>query len=135
MKQALREFRDDTFYRRFALTLIPLGMPLLLAGCGESARQAGEEQQIAASPEERRIEQGRQQARMCIGCHGPEGRSRVESYPSLAGLDRSYLAEQLHAFRSGERDNPMMSSIARNLDDEAIAVLSAYFATREAGNE
>ncbi|UZJ45833.1 cytochrome c [Marinimicrobium sp. C6131] len=85
--------------------------------------------QASLSPEQQRIAEGKRVARMCVGCHGPEGISRVASYPSIAGLPQDYLEEQLHAFRSGERDNPMMSSVARNLSDEAIDSLSHYFAS------
>jgi cytochrome c553 len=73
------------------------------------------------------IAAGKSKSRVCTGCHGANGISRIPSYPSLAGLPREYLSEQLHAFRSGERKNPTMSSIALNLTDQDIAALSHYF--------
>ncbi len=79
------------------------------------------------SPEEQLIYRGSQAARLCVGCHGPKGISRVTSYPSIAGQPQAYLEEQLHAFRDGTRENPMMSSIVKNMDDEDILVLSHYF--------
>ncbi len=100
----------------FSLTTI-----LLTASCSDGGETPAQE---ALTPEQQLIETGRRQARSCMG-----RRSRVDSYPSLAGLSKEYLSEQLHAFRSGERENPMMSSIARNLDDQAIKALSAYFAS------
>lgn len=73
------------------------------------------------------LKTGSQKARMCVGCHGPQGISRVASYPSLAGKPADYLSQQLQAFRSGERENPMMTSIAKSIAEEDIAILSAYF--------
>lgn len=72
---------------------------------------------------------GLQKSRMCSACHGPAGISRVASYPSIAGKPETYLAEQLQAFRSGARDNPMMSSIAKNLSDDDVAALAHYYAS------
>lgn len=100
-----------------------------LVACGESGPGPGGSAQASLTLEQQTIEQGKRVARMCVGCHGPEGISRVSSYPSIAGLPQTYLEEQLHAFRSGERDNPMMSSVARNLSDETIESLSHYFAS------
>lgn len=105
--------------------LLSAGWALVACTEGESGGSA----QASLSPEEQRIAEGKRAARMCVGCHGPEGISRVASYPSIAGLPQDYLAEQLRAFRSGERDNPMMSSVARNLNDDAIESLSYYFAS------
>lgn len=75
------------------------------------------------------IQAGGQKARMCAGCHGPKGISRVASYPSIAGLPEAYITEQLQAFRTGQRQNPMMGSVAQNLSDEDIHALSHYFAS------
>lgn len=96
---------------------------LLLTACSEN--KAPE----ALSTEEQLLRLGNEKARMCVGCHGPKGISLVVSYPSLAGKSQEYLTEQLQAFRSGERVNPMMSSIARNITEDDIAALSFYYAS------
>lgn len=116
-------------YPQLAALALALLLMLILASCGE-----GPSGEYAASPddlteEQQRLQTGKRQARSCMGCHGPEGISRVDSYPSLAGRSQAYLEEQLEAFRSGERDNPMMNSIARNLNDEAVEALSHYYAS------
>ncbi|MDQ2075345.1 cytochrome c [Marinimicrobium sp. ABcell2] len=104
------------------------GMLLLLSGCGPSpAPSPGTE--VGGDSEEALLLVGRQRSRTCMGCHGPQGISRVRSYPSLAGQSKEYLQEQMLAYRSGERDDPMMSSIARNLSDEDIVALSHYYAS------
>lgn len=68
----------------------------------------------------------------CMGCHGPAGNSpNPAMFPKTAGLEESYLVEQLKAFRSGERSNPMMTPMATGLTDEEIANLAAYLATQK----
>lgn len=68
----------------------------------------------------------------CIACHGPRGEGlEAAQFPSLAGQYPKYIAEQLHLFRTGERNNDpngMMRSIAAKLTDEDIEVLSQYVA-------
>lgn len=112
-----------TVLRTLTLSLVTL---MFSTGCSDGGETPAQED---LTPEQQLIETGRRQARSCFGCHGPEGRSKVNSYPSLAGLSEEYLSKQLHAFRTGERDNPMMNSIARNLDEQAVEALSAYFAS------
>lgn len=68
----------------------------------------------------------------CIGCHGPAGRSpNPDLFPAIAGQDAAVLVEQLKAFRSGERNNPMMTPMAKGLSDQEIADLAAYLAAQE----
>lgn len=67
-------------------------------------------------------------AETCFACHGPHGQSRNAEYPALAGQPAAYLAAQLRAFASGQRDNPTMGPLARNLTDEQIRSLAAYYA-------
>ncbi|MFD1008546.1 MULTISPECIES: c-type cytochrome [Oceanisphaera] len=66
----------------------------------------------------------------CIACHGPRGAGlEAAQFPSLAGQYPKYIAEQLHLFRSGERNNDpngMMRSVAAKLTDQDIEVLSKY---------
>lgn len=63
----------------------------------------------------------------CIGCHGPEGKSRnPKTYPVLAGKSADYIVEQLTAFKTYKRRNPMMSSVAVNLQEEDMTQLAAY---------
>ncbi|MCP8898764.1 c-type cytochrome [Gilvimarinus xylanilyticus] len=92
-------------------------------GCGQSAPPAGAE---IADP----VALGERKARACVGCHGPKGVSRVASYPSLAGKDKAYLAEQLRRFKSGERQNPMMNAMAVNVSETDIEHLAAYYAAQ-----
>jgi len=44
----------------------------------------------------------------CAACHGPDGNSINPEWPNLAGQHPSYTAQQLQAFKSGDRVNPNM---------------------------
>jgi cytochrome c553 len=67
-------------------------------------------------------------AATCIACHGNEGRSVNDLWPNLAGQKAAYIRKQLEAFRSGVRQDPLMSPIARTLSEQEIAELATYFA-------
>ncbi|MGD2075249.1 MAG: c-type cytochrome [Gammaproteobacteria bacterium] len=66
----------------------------------------------------------------CIGCHGPAGRGNPPAYfPSLSGQHAKYVANQLHAFKNGERSNDankMMRNTAAKMTDQEIEAVSSY---------
>jgi cytochrome c553 len=73
---------------------------------------------------------GRQKAMMaCAVCHGPMGLASMPSAPHLAGQVPDYLAEQLKNYRSGKRAQEVMAVNARQLTDEDIANLAAWYAS------
>lgn len=65
---------------------------------------------------------------LCAGCHGPNGISVNPLWPNLAGQHAPYLAKSMRDYRSGQRSDPTMSSIAETLTDAEIENLAAYFA-------
>jgi len=77
------------------------------------------------------ISSGKEKAAACVSCHGDNGNSVVSSFPKLAQQHSSYLIKQLKAFKSGTRQNPMMSSIAMGLTDEDMIDIAAYYAEQE----
>ncbi len=64
----------------------------------------------------------------CVICHGDKGDGTSSFYPKLAGLSANYIEKQLHEFRSNERVNLPMRSIANIFNDEEIRTLAEYFA-------
>lgn len=66
----------------------------------------------------------------CAACHGPDGNSPLDTNPKLAGQYESYLVQALQAYRSGDRQNPIMAGFAAALSDQDIADLAAYFASQ-----
>jgi cytochrome c553 len=73
------------------------------------------------------VEAGREKSAVCAACHGPDGNSAMPDWPSIAGQHTSYLVTQLEAFRSGERQNALMSPMAVGLSEQDILDLAAYF--------
>lgn len=79
-------------------------------------------------------------AASCAACHGRELRGgtvptalgQIQT-PRIAGQGRTYLAIQLRAFRSGDRQDPSgsMRAITAPLDDQTIDGLSAYLSGKE----
>ncbi|MYN44762.1 c-type cytochrome [Pseudoduganella sp. FT93W] len=63
----------------------------------------------------------------CIACHGINGNARAQSYARLAGQPEAYIAKQLNAFASGERSNPVMTSLAVSMSPQEIAGLANHF--------
>lgn len=74
---------------------------------------------------------GKEKATACAGCHGENGNSAVTTFPKLAQQHATYLVKTLNAFKSGERNNAMMSPIAMGLNDQDIADISAYYAAQK----
>jgi cytochrome c553 len=74
----------------------------------------------------------------CIECHGEKGNapSADMAAPVLAGQYQDYLFHSLQMYREGTRENALMTSHAKALDeagkfdDQTLADLSAYFATQ-----
>lgn len=114
--------RIKTLAARFYYVCSLFAAMIFFTACSDKAPP------VPLSAEQQLMQAGSQKARMCAGCHGPKGISRVASYPSIAGLSEAYISEQLQAFRTGQRQNPMMGSVAQNLSDADIDALSHYFA-------
>lgn len=71
---------------------------------------------------------GRRKALQCQTCHGLDGLSKLPEAPSLAGQPVPYLVKSLNDFRQGVRKNDMMSLVVRQLTDQDVADLAAYYA-------
>ena len=74
---------------------------------------------------------GKATGQSCIDCHGPDGNTPIDAtYPKLGGQYGDYLAHALQAYRSGDRQHPLMTPQAAQLSDQDIADLAAYFGSR-----
>jgi cytochrome c553 len=64
----------------------------------------------------------------CQSCHGADGAGQsAAGYPRLAGLNASYLRQQLDDFASGARNNPVMKPIATALTEEERQTMAAHY--------
>jgi len=68
----------------------------------------------------------------CISCHGMKGITVTELWPNLAGQQAKYLQKQLHAFKSGKRQSPIMQVIAQELTDKQIEAVAEYYSQQAA---
>jgi cytochrome c553 len=66
----------------------------------------------------------------CADCHGEDGLGDDE-FPKLAGLAEADQIAALKAYASGERvdESEMMGDIARELSEQDMADLAAYYAS------
>jgi cytochrome c553 len=69
-------------------------------------------------------------AQVCAACHGADGVSVADTIPNLGGQRARYLEEQLKALKSYTRKNGIMNPIARQLSQDDITNIAAFFASR-----
>lgn len=102
--------------------LIFCGLPILF--CGVPASVAAESHPGKTKAEDER----------CAECHGLDGNIHAPNesakIPKLAGQSPDYLLKQFQDFRSGERHNDFMAIMARNLEDEEVADIFAWYASQ-----
>ena len=67
---------------------------------------------------------------VCAACHGVDGNSPLSANPSLAGQHPEYLLKQLTEFKSGARNNPVMTGMVANLSVDDLRNLAAYYAVQ-----
>ena len=73
---------------------------------------------------------GKGKAAVCGACHGTDGNSASPQFPKLAGQNASYIDAQLSNFKSGKRQNPIMSGQAAGLSDQDMQDLAAWFSSQ-----
>ncbi len=74
---------------------------------------------------------GKTKAEACALCHAADGNSVMPDWPKLAGQSEQYIANQLQAFKSGQRKNALMAPMAEGLSDQDIADLAIYFSSQK----
>ena len=96
--------------------------PGVSGGVRDEVKERGEEIYRGGIPDEG--------VAACMACHGPAGEGMPGAgFPRIGGQHAQYTAEQLKAYRSGERDtdrNRMMRGVAERMTDEQIEAVSEY---------
>jgi cytochrome c553 len=67
---------------------------------------------------------------VCAACHGVDGNSTDPNNPRLAGQWRDYIEKALRDYKSGARNNAIMSGFAKTLSKQDIENLAAYYASQ-----
>ena len=96
--------------------LLPLAVALAFAVSG-----------FACAANAADIAKGRAKAVQCQACHGMDAIAKIPAAPNLAGQNEDYLIKALKDFKSGARQNDMMSLVAKPLSDDDIANLAAFY--------
>jgi cytochrome c553 len=74
---------------------------------------------------------GKRKALQCQTCHGMDGLSKLPDAPHIAGQPVPYLIKSLNDYRKGVRTHDMMTLVVRDLSDQDVADLAAYYAAIE----
>ncbi|NZA28034.1 c-type cytochrome [Luteimonas sp. SJ-92] len=113
----------------------------VLTACGGGQDDGAEQRSSSAGLPKGRIDAGERQAnakgaatgQSCIDCHGADGNEPLDpTYPKLGGQYADYLGHALQQYRNGNREHALMANQAQDLNDQQIADLAAYFASRPA---
>ncbi|QIL20578.1 c-type cytochrome [Thermomonas sp. HDW16] len=131
-----------------SMTLLALACALALSACSKQEEHAtegaGHEAEAAHASSSAGLPAGHIEAgktlastkgatgQACVDCHGADGNAPIDAtYPKLGGQYGDYLAHSLQAYRSGARGGSpttdLMASQAKELTDQQIADLGAYF--------
>lgn len=74
--------------------------------------------------------EGRDLAANCAACHGTSGHS-VGGMPTLAGLEKNYIVQQMQAFKSGARPATIMHQLAKGYQDGQIVKIAEFLAAQK----
>jgi cytochrome c553 len=66
----------------------------------------------------------------CVACHQLSG--AYSGIPSIIAWPKNSFVEIMGEYRSRQRANPVMQTIAGKLSDEEVAALAAYFGSLKA---
>ena len=66
----------------------------------------------------------------CANCHGTTG-SAQGSMPSLAGQQKTYIVEQMKAFRDGKRPATIMHQLSKGYTDQQVELIADHFSRQK----
>ncbi|MHB1250019.1 MAG: c-type cytochrome [Polaromonas sp.] len=69
---------------------------------------------------------------VCASCHGVGGNSGTPSFPKLAQQHPEYLVKQLQEFKSGKRQNAIMTGLASALSEDDMKNIAYWMTTNKA---
>jgi len=68
---------------------------------------------------------------VCVACHAADGNSTTPENPKLAQQHPEYLVKQLQEYKSGKRQNPIMTGFASALSDEDMRDIAFWLANQK----
>jgi cytochrome c553 len=71
-------------------------------------------------------------AQMCNVCHGQNGAPLdPKTMPIIWGQQVYLMVKALHDYKTGARENPIMSAIAKGLQNDELRPMAAYFGAKQ----
>jgi len=71
-------------------------------------------------------------AEVCGACHTTDGTRGLPANPILQAQHPEYLVKQLTEFKSGKRENAVMTAMASTLSEEDMKNVAAFYASKPA---
>jgi cytochrome c553 len=72
-----------------------------------------------------------QKVQLCAACHGQNGVPfDPKTTPIIWGQQSNYLYKELHDYKSGDRNSPIMSPLAKGISLEDLRQIANYFAAK-----
>jgi cytochrome c len=68
----------------------------------------------------------------CVTCHRSDGQDK--GIPPIVGWPADQFVAVLQSYKTKDRTNPVMQTIAGRLSDDEMAALAAYYATLKPAN-
>ena len=72
---------------------------------------------------------GKSKSSSCASCHGANGEGMGEN-PKIAGMATDKFSQAVQAYKSGTKKHMMMEMMTKNLSDQDIANLAAFYASK-----
>lgn len=86
----------------------------------------------AAAPAKPDLAKGEASYAMCAACHAADGNSAIAANPKLAQQHPQYLVKQLQEFKSGKRENAIMTGMSAALSDDDMKNVAFWLASKKA---
>jgi cytochrome c553 len=89
-------------------------------------------QRRADTPDDATVDDRRQLAYTCQGCHGIPGYRNAYPHfhvPKIGGQPRQYLVNALQEYKAGDRSHPTMQAQAQSFSDADIADIAAFLSS------
>ena len=70
----------------------------------------------------------------CFECHGKSGNNAYDTpppMPKIAGMPKNYLVSAMQDYRTGIRQNAVMTTMMTKRTDEEIELLAEYYSAQE----
>src|SRR5437016_14425615 len=71
-----------------------------------------------------------EKAQLCAACHGENGIPQQKTTPVIWGQHQGYTYLQLRDYKSGSRNNEIMSALAQSLERDDMLALALYFSQK-----